>query len=137
MAAIGLKVAAARKALGLSQKEMAERLDVSQGFVSRLEGGEKLPSLETLLSVSKILGVQPSEFLDEDLTGANDPLEAIRTGTNPPVGLRELAVDDTLISALKIQPEEWRALSSIKLPTPVTKDGYVQLLITIRAVSAG
>lgn len=130
MAAIGLKLAAPRKGLGLSQKEMAKRLDISQGFVSRLEGGEKIPSLETLL------GVQPSEFLDYDLVGANDLLETIRTGASLPVDLRSFANDEALIAALQIKPGEWRALASIKTPSPVSKDGYVQFLITMRAISA-
>lgn len=31
--------------------------------------------------------------------------------------------------------QEWDALASVNLPDEVTKDGYVQLLITIRAIS--
>jgi hypothetical protein len=62
------------------------------------------------------------------------PARAILADQNAPHGLRTLAGDKALADALNITPEEWKALRSIKLPESVTKDGYVQLLITIRAI---
>ena len=47
----------------------------------------------------------------------------------------QLANDKQLTAALNISEAEWRALNSIQLINEVSKDGYVQLLITIRAVS--
>jgi hypothetical protein len=46
-----------------------------------------------------------------------------------------LASDLRLVAVLGITDVEWRSLTSITLPTPVTKDGYVNLLFTVRAIS--
>jgi len=42
-----------------------------------------------------------------------------------------------MADVLRIKPTEWEALLSMKLPGEVSKDGYVQLLITMRAVTGG
>ncbi len=52
-----------------------------------------------------------------------------------PPGLRDLASDTGLVNNLKIVDIEWRALASIELPGPVTKDGYVNLLFTVRSIT--
>jgi len=73
-----------------------------------------------------------------DNTGSiPDSPEALLTNAQTPEGLCALARDRVLAVSLDIQPEEWRALSSILLPAPATKDGYVALLMTIRLVSGG
>jgi len=41
-----------------------------------------------------------------------------------------------LIAVLGITDVEWRALTSIDLPAPASKDGYVNLLFTVRAIGA-
>ena len=52
-------------------------------------------------------------------------------------GLRDLAGDDSLIKAMRITAHELRTLASIDLPATVSKDGYVQLLMTLRSISSG
>jgi hypothetical protein len=52
-----------------------------------------------------------------------------------PKGLRDLATDDALMKAMKITARELRTLASIDLPGSANKDGYVQLLVAIRAVT--
>jgi len=54
-----------------------------------------------------------------------------------PKGLRDLAGDDSLIKAMRITAHELRTLASIDLPATVSKDGYVQLLMTLRSISSG
>lgn len=54
-----------------------------------------------------------------------------------PPGLAKLARDDDLIENLEITDEEFRVLSTLDLPRPPTLDGYIQLLMTIRAISGG
>ncbi len=38
----------ARLAAGLTQKQLAERMGTSQGSIARMEGGARLPSVDTL-----------------------------------------------------------------------------------------
>ncbi len=47
----------ARLAAGLTQKQLAERMGTSQGSIARLEGGARLPSVDTLYRLAVILGV--------------------------------------------------------------------------------
>jgi len=48
----------ARAQAGLSQKDVAARMNTSQQAVSRLEGGQANPSLNTLRSFAKATGTQ-------------------------------------------------------------------------------
>ncbi|MFC1594133.1 helix-turn-helix domain-containing protein [Candidatus Omnitrophota bacterium] len=54
---IGIKIQQARKRRGLTQKEFAEKLKVSQQVVSRIESGRQNISLETLKSITSCLGI--------------------------------------------------------------------------------
>jgi predicted transcriptional regulator len=46
---IAAELLRARKRIGLSQAELAERMGTSQSAIARLESGEALPSTKTLL----------------------------------------------------------------------------------------
>lgn len=59
-AQIAENVADRRKALGLSQKELAELTGTTQSAVARLESGGRPPRIDTLLGIA--------EALDCDLT---------------------------------------------------------------------
>ena len=53
----------ARKAAGVSQKELAERLQVYQKDISRWENGERTPSVEVFTRICKELGASADEIL--------------------------------------------------------------------------
>jgi transcriptional regulator with XRE-family HTH domain len=59
-AQIAEQVADQRKALGLSQKELAELTGTTQSAIARLESGGRPPRIDTLLGIA--------EALDCDLT---------------------------------------------------------------------
>lgn len=52
-----------RKQLGLSQKEIAEKLDCSPTVYSRYETGERQPSIDVLIKLSRILNVSVDEII--------------------------------------------------------------------------
>lgn len=52
-----------RAAAGLSQKEMAARLDVDPSYVSRLERNEREPSIKLLRRIAQELAVPPGVLL--------------------------------------------------------------------------
>lgn len=64
-----------RKAVGMSQGEFAEKMELESGqsFVSKVERGEKLFSVENIYRAADVLGVHPAilmsteEFTDEQL----------------------------------------------------------------------
>lgn len=134
------RLKAAREALRLTQGELAKRAGITQGSVSRLENGDKAPSTELLQTLAKVLGVSVSHLLGDPIAEQNQPpgyghKTAIRSDYNAPAGLRDLVSDAGTIAALKITDEELASLASVQLPGATDKDGYIQLLMTIRAVS--
>ena len=50
--ALGERIQQRRQHLGLSQQTAAENLDLSTSFFSRVERGEKVASLETLIKIA-------------------------------------------------------------------------------------
>lgn len=60
---IGSFIAALRKASGLTQRELAERLNVSDKAVSRWEREESLPDLSLIPAIAEIFGVTADELL--------------------------------------------------------------------------
>ena len=60
---VGRRIAELRRAKGLTQEEMAERLEVGSRYVSRAERGENL-TLETLAKIATVLGVRARQLLD-------------------------------------------------------------------------
>jgi transcriptional regulator with XRE-family HTH domain len=59
---VGKKVQRARKATGLSQIKLAERVNVSRAYIGYIEQGRNAPSLEVLEKIAKVLKVKISSF---------------------------------------------------------------------------
>lgn len=60
---VGMKVRLRRVALGLSQKELAERAGISQSGLSKYERGGREPDGEALMSLCRALGCTEAELL--------------------------------------------------------------------------
>ena len=63
---LGEKIALCRKKAGLSQEELAARLNLSRQAVSRWETGAAAPDLEKVAELSKLFGVTTDYLLLED-----------------------------------------------------------------------
>ena len=59
-----LKIRAARKERGVSQRELARALGVAQSTLSRMERGERRVSVDRLIAIARALGVRPSDMMD-------------------------------------------------------------------------
>ena len=68
---IGARVRHHRKQNGLSQEELAERAETSRVYISNIERGEAVPSLEVLLSIANALSVSADDLLAGNLLSAN------------------------------------------------------------------
>ena len=64
---IGNKLYELRKASGLSQDELAFKLEVSRQAVSKWERGEALPDAENLIKLSKLYQVSLDEIVGNDI----------------------------------------------------------------------
>ena len=60
---IGERLKKARKEKNITQEELAEKLDISIAFLSRVERGSSKINLRRLTQVCNILGVSESEIL--------------------------------------------------------------------------
>ena len=62
---IGYKLKNLRRQKNLTQEELAERTDLSKGYISQIESEYASPSMETFLSILEVLGTRPSDFFKE------------------------------------------------------------------------
>lgn len=62
---IGLKIAYYRKFNGLTQEELAEKINRSAGFIGQVEAPNIVApvSLDTLFSIADVFGIQPYKLL--------------------------------------------------------------------------
>ena len=66
------KIFELRKGMGLSQEELAEKLNVSRQTVSRWEVGSALPDAENLRLLSGLFGVTADYLLNDDYASDGD-----------------------------------------------------------------
>ncbi len=140
---VSSRLRAARVAKRLNQMELAKAIDMDQGHLSRAERGERGLTREQLLSAATVLDVSVDYLLGVDLgdraadytvqEAQGEQARLVASFSAPP-GLRELAMNQELVRLLQIREHEWQALSSLLLPEEASRDGYIQLLFTIRAI---
>ncbi len=63
---IGSKIKELRLENGLTQEELANRVELTKGYISQLENNLTSPSIETLLDILEVLGTNISEFFSND-----------------------------------------------------------------------
>ncbi len=68
----GLKIKKLRKAKGLSQDELAERIDKTVDTISSIERGLSSPRIETAIELSGVLGVPLYELFQVNELAAGD-----------------------------------------------------------------
>lgn len=64
--ALGKNIRTLRLEAGLSQEELAASVGVDQAYISRLEAGEKNPTILTLWHFAEALDTTPSILLKHD-----------------------------------------------------------------------
>lgn len=71
---IGLRIRELRKAKGIKQCELADKLDMERSHITKIESGKHRPSDENLEKIAKILDVKISELFDTDHIKTKDEL---------------------------------------------------------------
>jgi transcriptional regulator with XRE-family HTH domain len=74
---VAKQIIALRKTLGLSQKELAEKLNTKQSAISRIEKGEQNISIGLLEKIADVLGVEVNvtlNFTQKNSTSAVNPI---------------------------------------------------------------
>jgi transcriptional regulator with XRE-family HTH domain len=63
---IGKKIQQLRLKYGLTQEDLADRAELSKGFISQLERDLTSPSIATLMDILQCLGISIQEFFTEE-----------------------------------------------------------------------
>lgn len=64
-ASLGRRIKELRQLNGLTQQELADRTELTKGFISQLERGQVSPSVATLLDLIECLGISASDFFKQ------------------------------------------------------------------------
>ena len=60
---LGRKLASERKNRRLTQEKLAEKTDLANNYISNIETGRSIPSLETLVRLCEALDITPNDLL--------------------------------------------------------------------------
>lgn len=88
---LGRNIREARRQLGLTQEQMAERLEMSVQEYGRMERGNLAPRLERFLEICRILGENPDRLLSRAKKGTS-PAEGRSSARLPSARAPEEAV---------------------------------------------
>ena len=72
---VGTRIKKARIDRKLTQAELAEKLDLSNNYISSIERGNAIPSLETFISICNALNVTADMLLTDTIYMSNEYLK--------------------------------------------------------------
>lgn len=75
---IGQAIAKNRKMAGLTQAQVAERLEISNDAVSRMERGKIMPTVARLMQMAEIFGCETTDLLTQSSVLALDQSRQIQ-----------------------------------------------------------
>ena len=61
-----LNIKEKREQLGISQKELAEKVGISQSFLCDIEQGRSKPSIDTALKIAEALNIDDIKFFETE-----------------------------------------------------------------------
>jgi DNA-binding XRE family transcriptional regulator len=98
---LGRNIRQARCRLGLTQEQMAERIDMATEVYGRMERGYLVPRLERFVAICRVLGESPDRLISppdgEELEAAPDP----RIGTESSIKTLQRALASNVRDARK------------------------------------
>lgn len=122
---LGGRLKELRMRKGMSQRDLADRVDVTASFISQLENDQISPSLNSFIQICRALGVNPAQFLEGEKTESAPWLfkrDMVSSNLSPLIdGIREsgIVADDKLSAKIVVIPGETvlrRHFHSLKKP---------------------
>ena len=80
---MGIAISSLRKMRGMSQEQLAEKLNLSTNHISSMECGKSLLTTKCLLALCDILGGTPDYYLLGELTPETDGIAALVKQLSP------------------------------------------------------
>ena len=105
---IGQRIRKIRKAHGLSQEELAEKVDISTTHMSHIETGNTKLSLQVLVDIAAALEVRTDDLLHDNPTAA--------TGT---------ALDEIAAVLERCTAKESKVIADVVRATKLSMDKYL------------
>lgn len=68
--AMGRRMKYKRRALKMSQEELAKAVQISMSFYGNIERGKRIPSIDTLVAIANVLGVGTDYLLVDSVHAA-------------------------------------------------------------------
>ena len=97
---IGDRIKKRRNLLGLTQEQVAERVDISNQHMSNIERAKSIPSTETIMKLAAALDTTPDEFLVGSSRYPGEDWKAVADKLRPLDG-RQLDLVSSFIDWLK------------------------------------
>jgi transcriptional regulator with XRE-family HTH domain len=94
---IGTNIKKYRKEKGLTQRELADKLNIATNSLSRYEIGERRPPIDMIEKIAEILNITPIQLMyDEEVENALDQSAEILSNFNPndPSTFTEVSFED-------------------------------------------
>lgn len=125
------KIVLLRKQAGLSQEELAEKLQISRQSISKWESGQSMPESDKLLSLSRALGSSVDFLLDDEKTSPADPLptNSAKTSKRPTHDEQILSLALCIVGFLFL-------LSSAQMPWDSTPWVLLGVVLQIAGIAA-
>ena len=121
-------IATLRKEKGLTQKDLADQLGVTDKAVSKWERGLNCPDIALLTELAGILGVTPNELLKGERTATPAPeVDAVVEST--------LRYADSATTDIRSRSKRWKALAIIALTLLVCGLVYITAQRTVESAA--
>lgn len=102
---VGKRIQSVRKARGMTQAALAQAADLSVKYVSNIECGNKVPTLDTFIVIANVLQIDANtllaDVLDVSVAQESGDVSAKLAELKPNVQRKLLRVLDTLIEEIK------------------------------------
>ncbi|HTK65356.1 MAG TPA: cupin domain-containing protein [Pseudonocardia sp.] len=116
---LGPKVHALRQARGLSLQQLAQRSEVSAAAIHKVERGEMVPTVTTLLKLAASLGTPIGHFVEAD--AAPGPVAAFTPADGRPRGRSE--IEGVEVAELSGPPGRFRVKAALTTVAPGSGGG--------------
>ena len=124
---MGSFLAALRRANGMTQKELAERLNVSDKSVSRWERDDGAPDLALIPVIAEVFGVTCDELLRGERAAAGEEQGAQSTPKGEQQKKHQMCIRDREKGSAEAIHQKWKEICVDSLVNPKTKWRYADV----------
>ena len=104
--AIGQRIRKYRKAKGLSQEQLAEKINISITHLSHIETGNTKLSLPVFVDLAKALEVQADDLLSDEVSGRSTALNELSTILDS-CSTKQVRIITELVKSAKVAMDQY------------------------------